>query len=306
MELKQLRFFLAVADTLNFTRAAERVGIAQPPLSQRIRALERELGAELFKRTKRSVELTKAGEALLLHARRMMNASDTAVSQVRSVRDGKLGVLKVGAIFSAIYNWMPATLRILSTTSPGIDVNLREMTIPNQLRALREGEIDVGLLRPPVGDRSLVAELLHRERFVAAVPTSHPVALQSVVERDDFIANPFVGISPSFSRNYSIVAASAFASVRDDLKVTHETLDMHTLLAYVAAGRGLALVPESFTFLTTPDVAFRPIGFDAPSIPISLAWRRDSHTPILAEFAAAARQAVRDAQGRRISPPPNA
>jgi len=154
MELKQLRFFLAVAETLNFTRAAERVGIAQPPLSQRIRALERELGAELFKRTKRSVALTKAGEALLIHARRMMNASENAVSQVRAVRAGQLGVLQVGAIFSAIYNWMPATLRILSSTSPGIQVNLREMTIPNQLRALREGEIDVGLLRPPLATRA--------------------------------------------------------------------------------------------------------------------------------------------------------
>jgi DNA-binding transcriptional LysR family regulator len=305
MELKQLRFFLAVAETLNFTRAAERVGIAQPPLSQRIRALERELGVELFKRTKRSVALTKAGEALLIHARRMVNASHNAAAQVRSVRDGKQGVLQVGAIFSAIYNWMPATLRILSATAPGIEVNLREMTIPNQLRALREGEIDIGVLRPPVSDKGIVAELLHQERFVAAVPASHAVASKSVVERDDFVANPFIGISPAFSRNYSIVAASAFASVRDKLNVTHETLDMHTLLAYVAAGRGLALVPESFTFLTLPDVTFKPIGFDAPSIPVSLAWRQDSYTPIVAEFVAAAQRAVSEAQ-ERISSPPSA
>jgi DNA-binding transcriptional LysR family regulator len=292
MELKQLRFFLAVAETLNFTRAAERIGIAQPPLSQRIRSLERELGTVLFIRTKRKVTLTQAGETLLLHARRLVNASEHAASTVRAVRDGQQGVLSVGAIFSAIYTLMPATLRTLAKIAPNIDVNLREMTISNQIRALKEGQIDVGVLRPPVGDKSIVTQTLYEEKFVAAIPMGHPLADRRSVAVEDFLDNPFIGISPAFSRNYSIVAATAFASVRDRIKVVHETLDMHTLIALVGAGRGLALVPESLTFVRVPEVLFRPISFRAPSIAVSLAWHKDSASTLISQFVAAIRVSI--------------
>jgi DNA-binding transcriptional LysR family regulator len=294
MEIKQLKFFLAVAETLNFTRAAERVGIAQPPLSQRIRALERELGTALFTRTKRKVALTQAGETLLIHARRLVNASEHAKGIVRAVRDGRQGMLNVGAIFSTIYTLMPTALRALKAHAPDIAVNLREMTIANQLRALREGQIDVGILRPPVQEPHIVTEVLYEEQFIAALPSDHALSRQRAISVQDFIDNPFIGISPEFSRNYSIVAASAFAAFRDRIKVVHETLDMHTLIALVGAGNGLALVPQSLSFVRVPEVVFRPISFAAPSIAVSLAWHTDSNSALLSRFIDAVRASVRN------------
>jgi LysR family transcriptional regulator, benzoate and cis,cis-muconate-responsive activator of ben and cat genes len=308
MEIKQLKFFLAVAETLNFTRAAERIGIAQPPLSQRIKSLERELGTALFIRTKRKVTLTQAGETLLLHARRLVNGTDHAKAAVRAVCDGRQGVLNVGAIFSTIYTLMPRALRTLKATAPHIGVNLREMTIANQLRALREGQIDVGILRPPVEDASVVTEVLYKEHFIAALPADHVLAQQPSVSVQDFIDNPFIGISPAFSRNYSIVAASAFAPFRDRVKVVHETLDMHTLVALVGAGNGLALVPESLSFVNVPEVVFRPISFVAPSIAVSLAWHIDSTSALLSRFVDAVRASARDVSfpgARALKPSPD-
>jgi LysR family transcriptional regulator, benzoate and cis,cis-muconate-responsive activator of ben and cat genes len=314
MEIKQLRFFLAVAETLNFTRAAERMGIAQPPLSQRILALERELGTALFIRTKRSVSLTQAGETLLIHARRLVNASEHTKEVMRAVRDGRGGVLNVGAIFSTLYTLLPNALRVLKIQAPDIVVNLREMTIANQLRALQEGQIDVGILRPPIEERRIKVEMLYEEQFIAAIPAEHPLAAQRTVTVQDFIDNPFVGINPGFSRNYSIVAAAAFADVRDQLRVVHETSDMHSLIAQVGAGIGLAIVPQSLTLVSIPEVVFRPISFAAPSIAVSLAWHEDSTTPTLLRFIEALRmsaqniafpvlQAVRAPLGRKHALP---
>jgi DNA-binding transcriptional LysR family regulator len=294
MDIKQLKFFLAVAETLNFTRAAERIGIAQPPLSQRIRSLERELGTALFLRTKRKVTLTQAGETLVLHARRLVNGTEHAKEIVRAVANGRQGVLNVGAIFSTIYTLMPRVLRTLRANAPHIAVNLREMTIANQLRALREGQIDVGILRPPVEDTSVVTEVLYKENFIAALPADHALVKQSSILVQDFIDNPFIGISPTFSRNYSIVAASAFAPFRDRVKMVHETLDMHTLVALVGAGSGLALVPESLSFVSIPEVVFRPINFVAPSIAVSLAWHVDSTSALLSRFIEAAHASTRE------------
>jgi LysR family transcriptional regulator, benzoate and cis,cis-muconate-responsive activator of ben and cat genes len=317
MEIKQLRFFLAVAETLNFTRAAERMGIAQPPLSQHILALERELGTPLFVRTKRSVSLTQAGETLLIHARRLVNASELAKEVVRAVRDGRRGVLNVGAIFSTLYTLMPNALRVLKAEAPDIIVNLREMTILSQLRALREGQIDVGILRPPIEERHIKAEMLYEEQFIAVIPALHPLAEQRTITVQDFLGNPFVGINPGFSRNYSVVAAAAFADVRDRLRVVHETFDMHSLIAQVGAGIGLAIVPQSLSLVSIPDVVFRPISFAAPSIAVSAAWHEDSQTPTLVRFLNALRvsaqnivfpvlQAVRAPTGRKLSLPSGA
>jgi len=303
MELKQLRFFIAVADCLNFTRAAERMGIAQPPLSQRIRSLEEELGVVLFIRNKRKVELTQAGETLLLHARRLVNASNHATEIVRAVRDGQQGVLSIGAIFSTVHIFMPRTLKYLTKAAPNVDVHLREMTIPDQIRALHEGQIDIGVLRPPVGDKNIFTETLYEETFVAAIPSEHRLAKSETVSLEDFLASPFIGVSPSFSRNYSIVAASAFASARDKIDVVHETYDIHTMIALVAAGRGLALLPESLTFMRIPEVVYRPLRFRSPTISVSLAWHKDSTSPILEHFFAAARLAAANPGTTQVSSP---
>ena len=142
MNIRQLRYFLAVAQELNFTRAAEKVGIAQPPLSQQILTLEQELGTQLFTRERRRVRLTAAGEILVDHAHRVINAAAAAEEAVRMAERGARATISVGAVYSAIYSVLPGLLRYFSTVAPNVEVNLREMTIAQQIEGLNEGAIE--------------------------------------------------------------------------------------------------------------------------------------------------------------------
>ena len=170
MNIRQLQYFLAVAAELNFTRASERVNIAQPALSAQIISLEEELGTALFTREKRKVLLTPAGEILVEHAQRVLNTASAAMAAVRASGRGAQAHLMVGAIYTAIYCFLPNTLRLFKELAPHSDVSLQEMTISQQINALKEGAIEVGLVRGHIYDHSIVTELLYRELLVVAVP----------------------------------------------------------------------------------------------------------------------------------------
>src|SRR5262249_6692764 len=167
-----MRYFVAVAETLHFGRAAERLHISQPPLSRAIRSLEAALGAELFARTKRRVELTPAGAQLLDEARRTLTQLESAVHQVRAVAAGKQGRLRIGFVSLADYGVLPGLLKAFKAARPGVSLALREMLSPDLAAALSARELDFGLLLPPVtGD--LDHFVLQRDRFVAALPARH-------------------------------------------------------------------------------------------------------------------------------------
>ncbi|MBO0843673.1 MAG: LysR family transcriptional regulator, partial [Nocardioides sp.] len=177
MDLRQMRYFVTVAEELHFGRAAERLHMAQPPLSQAIRALEADVGAELLRRTTRKVELTPAGVAYLARVREILGEVDDAAHQARRVAAGAEGHLAVGCVGSATYSTLPALSRRLAQELPGVDFSFRgEMLAPDLVEALRTGEIDVALLRPPLTDASLVATPLRKDRLVVALPSAHPLA----------------------------------------------------------------------------------------------------------------------------------
>jgi DNA-binding transcriptional LysR family regulator len=292
IQLKQLRYFLAVAEELNFTRAAERIGIEQPPLSQQISNLERELNAVLFIRSHRSVKLTEAGEALILHARRLINGTDQAARIVGQIARGERGVLSIGAIFSAMYTVIPFALRMFSVHRPNVRIELAEMTITQQIQGLHEGRIDVGILRGPLFEPDLSIISLFSETFVAAIPTEHPLARAQIVSLEDIAREPLITIAPSLSRIFSMQMLTPFLERNYTINVVQEVADMHCLLGLIGAGMGLSLVPASLQSIRISHVTYRPIIEQMPTSTFQIAWRPDSNSHIVAAFVEAARVAV--------------
>lgn len=293
MELRQLRYFLAVAADLNFTRAAARIGIAQPPLSQQISALEKEIGTPLFTRSKRGVTLTAAGDAFIAYAQRAVTAAEKAADVARGVSRGQLGLLSVGAVFSALYTVVPPTLRILLKSHPQIQVQFQEMTIRQQVASLEAGQIDLAILRGNIHNANITTYTLMNESFVAALPPEHPLTKNSEVALTDLAKYPFIIVSPSFNRDFSRITMSMFAQLGGDLNIIQEVADMHTLLAFVGADIGVAVVPASMQALNISSVAYRPLIQTTATTSLRLAWLKETPSKIVMPFVEAAREAIK-------------
>ncbi len=203
IELRQLRYFLAVAEHLNFTRAAEQMGIAQPPLSQHILALERQLGVKLFVRSRRNVALTPEGEALVSFARRLNNTTQMAAQVVQAIARGEDGPLALGAIFSSIYAVIPRILPPFIKKYPKVKLHLQEMTISQQISALKEHRIDAGILRGPINERELEAVTLFQEPFVAVVPSGHEFCREKTLTLAQIANQPLISVYPTANRDFS-------------------------------------------------------------------------------------------------------
>lgn len=257
VELRHLRYFRAVAEELHFGRAAERLHIAQPPLSQQIRQLERELGVALLLRTTRSVELTAAGQAYLLRAVKILDAVDDAGEQARRIAGGTEGQLAVGCVGSATYSLLPRLVRALGDSLPDVEVSVRgEMLAPAQLAALATGEIDLALLRPPVQQPGVRAEVVRRDRLLVALPADHRLADNDVLTiadlRDEyFIAHAGHGRSVMNNVLNAVCADAGFIP-----RVRHEVMETSTLVTLVAAGLGVAVVPDPTAALDIAGVRF--------------------------------------------------
>jgi DNA-binding transcriptional LysR family regulator len=290
MNIRQLQYFLAVAHELSFTKAAERVHIAQPPLSQQIIALEEELGTPLFTREKRKIQLTAAGAILVEHAQRVLNATAAAVSAVRASQRGAQASISVGAIYSALYSFLPATLRIFTTLAPNTDVSLQEMTIGQQVEALKEGEIEVAILRGQVSDRDIATELLYRELLVVAVPSDSKFDNDEPVELVELATWPLIAVALGPTRGYADRIFDIFEN--RDLKpnIVNEVKDMHTSVCLVAAGMGVSIVPAIMQIMQPRGVVYRPLKIDNPGVSCVVAWRKNGVTPAVEAFLEAARR----------------
>ncbi|KAA0024749.1 LysR substrate-binding domain-containing protein [Antrihabitans cavernicola] len=264
MELRHLRYFRAVAEELHFGRAAQRLHIAQPPLSQQIRQLERELGVALLVRSTRRVELTSAGEDFLRRTVDILGAVDVAELHARRIADGVEGHLTIGCVGSATYSLLPRLVRVLREELPGLDVDLRgEMLAPAQVAALRAGEIDLAILRPPRDAGDLRLEVIRRDRLIVALPDSHRLASHDRIDiadlRDDnFIAHLGQGRSVMSDALTELCATAGFAP-----NVRHEVAETSTLITFVAAGLGVAVVPDPTSALDLAGVTYVPLSADA-------------------------------------------
>lgn len=279
MELRHLRYYVAVAEECHFGRAAARLHIAQPPLSQQIKQLEAELGIQLLVRSTRRVELTPAGERYLTRARELLAAVDEAGVEARRVASGDVGVVKIGFTGTATYELLPILSKALRSELPGVELDLRgEMLTPSQTEALMEGRIDIGLLRPPVGDVDIVTRVLRQEPLIAALPDGHRLAATSHVAIADLRDETLVGY-PSAHRSVIHDAVQEACRAAGFSPKPTEVAETSTLVSFVAAGLGVALVPRSVQHLHITGATYRPLTGTPPTVALAVATRREETNP---------------------------
>ncbi|NMG73439.1 LysR substrate-binding domain-containing protein [Aromatoleum diolicum] len=291
MDLRHLRYFIAVAEEENIGRAAARLHISQPPLTRQIQQLEDELGVRLFTRTPKGMELTQAGELFLAEARNIRAVVEQATERAQRAGQGKLGRLDVAIFGSAILDAIPKLLLTFRKAYPDVKIVLHTMTKAEQIEALRQRRITVGFNRMLAPQPDLATELVATEPLLLAINENHPLARETNIPFRMLAEHPMVlfptGARPSFiDKVMGLCQEAGFVP-----KVSQEVGDAVTGVALVASGFGICLVPESVTTLTLPGVVFRPLQ-DAPAqawVDLSCIYRADDQSPILAAFLETAR-----------------
>ncbi len=289
-DLSQLRCFVAVAEELHFGRAAARLNMTQPPLSRQIQVLEHILDAALFERTSRSVRLTPAGRSFLPEAKRLLKLAESAALVAKRIASGKAGSIKIGFTAGAAHSFLPALITECRARLPEAELFLKEMVSSDQLEALESGQIDVGLLRPPVARPELDSFRVVSEPLLAALPKGHALARRSGLTIRDFDGEPLVMYAPFESRYFYDLLVTQFAKAKILPHYVQHLSQIHSILALVRAGLGLALVPQSASSLRFRDVVLRPVKLQ-PTRPVELhlVWPRDHEIPLLPTFLAIAR-----------------
>jgi DNA-binding transcriptional LysR family regulator len=294
MEIRQLRYFLAVAEELHFSRAAARLHIAQPPLSQQIRRLEEDLEAKLFHRTNRSVRLTAAGEVLLREVQPLLANLDKAKMLARRASRGQTGRLSIAFIHSATYSVLPLAVRAFRETYPDVELSLQEMHITHQLEALSREEIQIGVLRPPVNDAAIVTETLQTEPLLVALPAGHALASKKTLSLKDLAHIPFVMARHNRAGFFEWIKGLC-REAGFEPRVSQEATDMHTMVSLVSVGLGVALVPDMIKHTPVTNVVYRRLE-ENPTTQLAMAWRGDRTSPALKAFV----QLTRETNAKRL------
>jgi len=275
VELRQLRQFVALAEELHFGRAAERVGIAQPGLTQQIQRLEAELGVLLFDRSPRRVQLTAAGAVLLEEGRRALAQVERASARATRAGRGEVGRLVLGVAESATYTIVPELLRAYRAAYPDVDLAVRMMNTATQVAAVRAGEIDAGLARLPVDTQGLAARPIRDDRVAVLLPEGHRLAEAPAVDLRDLAGEPLV-IYPATPRTSWVdFMLSVFREAGVEPGLGQEASDTLTAMALVAAGLGITLVPGRYGLFERPGLVWRPLTVPAPRTTLVLLHLRE-------------------------------
>jgi DNA-binding transcriptional LysR family regulator len=298
MELRHLRYFIAVAEELHFGRAAERLHISQPPLSQQIQALEAELAVTLLDRSRRQVRLTPAGTAFLGSARQILASVDLAVRQAREAEHGKTGTLRVAHIAGASLTLLPGAINLHRQRFPEVTVDCQLIeTAIAQPEALRSGTADLGIVRLPFNADGLVVEELGSEPMVLAVPTKHALARQREVTWAQLRGVPFVWYPRHLAPALYDEQVSYMARKGLELQVAIEAPHFLTILAYVAAGLGVSIVLESATALMRDGVRY--VRIRSPlRVGTGIAYRAEAYGELAQAFVASLRQSYKDRRAK--------
>ncbi len=290
IDLRDLAPFVAVAEELSFSRAAKRLGRAQPPLSRQIRGLEERLGAQLLSRGPWGVALTDAGRSFLGEARAILAHAERAARTAKQVAAGQVGRLRVGHVDSAASKLLPAALRAFHDQAPGVRLALCQSTSLSLLEGLRAGEVDVAFVRPPVGP-GLAAEALVEEPLVVALPSTHSLASREQVSLlalsdEAFVLWPRASDATSYDRIVEACARAGFSPT-----VVEEAFPISSVVLLVAAGLGVSVVPAfASTQVCQEGVAYGPLSDPGAMIGLSLAWREDEQSPVVQAFIQVSRK----------------
>lgn len=297
MELRHFRYFVAAAEELHFGRAARRLNVVQPALSQQIRQLEQELGVTLLARTKRRVALTEAGRAFLVEARRTLANVEQSARAARNAAAGEVGRLRIGYVDLATWSVLPRVLRMYRRRYPNVELVLAELHREPQREALLRGDLDVGFftLREPRG--ALTGERVIDDKLVAALPRNHRAAGQARIRLTQLAGDPWVLFPREMKLSYVELVLAACAAAGFVPRVVQEASQMHTLRALVSAGFGVTLLPSAVAGVAARDIAFRPLADRAPRLPLHVIWRDGDLSPAGERFVAVARGVVAAPRG---------
>jgi DNA-binding transcriptional LysR family regulator len=284
VELRHLRYFVAVAEELHFGRAAARLGIAQPPLSQQIQRLEGAVGTRLLDRSSRRVQLTDAGHALLLEARRVLEAAGSAIEAARRAGRGEMGELRVAFAATVMFLELPRIIREFRQRYPRVHLDLREMPTGPQLTALRQGDIDIGFVREPQPDPDLEIVTVMREPLRIAVNKRHPLAARPTLAVRDLAGEPFVLFPAELAPGLHEQVVSLCHAAGFTPNIIEESRELYTSVSLVEAGVGVSILPASVEKLGWRGVRYRPIPSAAAETRIAAAWRRDRARPVVEAF----------------------
>ncbi|KAB7706689.1 LysR family transcriptional regulator [Bacillus aerolatus] len=293
MELRHLKYFVAVAEELHFGRAAQRLQMAQPPLSQQIKQLEAELSVLLFSRTKQRVELTKAGEAFLKRTYEILNRVHLACEEAKSIDRGESGQLILAFTGSIAFELLPLLLRSYQEKYPNINIVLRQMTTTEQMEALHESTIHVGLLNIPVESASVHVEMLREEPFIAALPKTHPLASEtepidvSRLANEHFIMTPRKAGQSYYDAVISLCQHAGFSP-----KKTQEAQELHTALSFVASGIGISLLPSSIQFVKNDEIVYLQLKKSFTTCKVGAAWNKKESSPVVHSFISFLKESI--------------
>ncbi len=308
MELRHLRDFVAVADELSFTRAAKKLHVAQPSLTQQIKLLEEELGVRLLDRIKGRVSLTEAGKVFLVASRRVIALSEESVQAVQRFNRNETKQLRIGYVASLHYHLLPATLAAFQRAHPEIALNLFDMTCAQQLEALEAGKVDLGFigLRESLTGTNFQAEAIALYEILVALPKAHPLSKKPKIDLKELESYFFVGMSERHYPGWGewmrrIVSEAGFTP-----RTLQEADGPLAVLAFVAAGLGAALLPEQVKLIAHPGVAFRPL---KPTVKVEscIAWKSDNTSKPLGRYVEILKQAaIENTRPTKVRSAPNA
>ena len=301
MELRQLRYFVAVAEERHFGRAAKRLRLSQPPLSAQIKGLEEELGVKLFQRSTRQVALTDAGRTFLERAEGILEAVEEAKEAAKGADEGVRGRLEIGFISSATLGLLPPAIRLFRERFEGVEIELRELTSAQQIDALYAGEIRVGLVRLPLRAPGLRFEPLQEESFLVALPSGHPLEALESVPLEAMVDQPLIFFTRQLMPSLHAQIVELFQRVGAFPNVVQHAVHLQTIVGLVASDVGLAILPEPAERLSREGVVYRPL--DAPDATswVGLARVEGDGSLLVENFV----RTVREVAGRKVSDLPN-
>ncbi|MGG0651081.1 LysR substrate-binding domain-containing protein [Bacillus mycoides] len=294
MDIRKMKYFITVAEELNFSRAAERLMMAQPPLSQEIRKLEEELGIQLLHRTKRMVELTDAGKIFLEGARQTLLQVDRTIKETQLADEGKIGHLIIGFVDST--ETVIDILKTFRERFPKIQLILREMTTDQKIKALYEKQIHIGFIRSKQNNEILVSEVCSEECLKLVLHEEHPLVSLHNISIKSLVDEPFILFPRHFGTNFYDLIISYFWEHGVSLNIVQEAIQMQTIVNLVAAGMGISVVPSSVESYKKSGVMYKDIQENTPKINLYVGWRQDEKSVVLENFLTVVREVYTTSQ----------
>lgn len=293
MDIRQLKYFVAVAEERHFGRAARRLHMSQPPLSTQIKGLETELGVRLLDRSTRRVSLTDAGRVFLRRANEILNSVDAAAEEVQQAESGLRGRLTVGFISSATLSLLPLSIRLFRERVGGVELELKELTSSQQVDELYEGGIRIGLVRLPMNSPGIRLEPVLEESLVVALPAGHALAMEDRISLEAMSDQPLVFFTRALVPGFHAQIVELYARIGAFPNVVQHAVHFQTIVGLVASGIGSAILPESAQRVTRDGVVYRPLDTPDATSWVALATLEGDNSLLVENFARAIRDVAR-------------